>query len=112
MAVNPRHLMSRIKSYTVNIRYMTCRICDIMRLVMVFRIETVVLQVSKIMYLRHKLFDPGPFYSSDIIFGQYFMKNRMFILLAIFMDNIFIVLTNFSVFTFVTATTVQLQRLQ
>ncbi len=35
-----------VSSPTVKIGYMTCRICDFMRLVVVFRSESVVLQVS------------------------------------------------------------------
>ncbi len=46
MAVNPRHLIYFVVSYTVNIRHLTGRIYDFMRLVGVFRRETVVLQVS------------------------------------------------------------------
>ena len=47
-AINPRHTTFRVESYTVNIRYTTCRICDSMRHVVFSRIETVVLQVIKI----------------------------------------------------------------
>ncbi len=34
--VNPRYKMSDVESYTVNIQHTTCRICDFMRLVLVF----------------------------------------------------------------------------
>jgi len=47
VVVNPRYTTSRVKSCTVNIWYRTCRICNFMRHVVVFRRETVVLQVSK-----------------------------------------------------------------
>ena len=46
MAVSPRYTTSRVEPYPVNIRYTTCRICNSMRPVGVFRRETVVLQVS------------------------------------------------------------------
>ena len=45
VAVNP-FTTFRVESYTVNIGYTTCRICDSMRHVVVFRTETAVLQVS------------------------------------------------------------------
>ncbi len=48
MAVNPRYPKSRVKSYTVNIRYTMCRVCESMRHVVDFRRETVVLQESTI----------------------------------------------------------------
>ena len=46
LAVNPRYPTFCFKSYTVNIRYTTCRICDSMRYVVLCRGITVVLQVS------------------------------------------------------------------
>ena len=46
MVVNPRYTTSRVESNAVNICCMTCRICDSMRHVAVFRIESVVLQDS------------------------------------------------------------------
>jgi hypothetical protein len=54
IAVNPRHIIYCVKSYTVNMRYLTCRICDSMRHVVVFCIETAVLQVST---ENNKMFD-------------------------------------------------------
>ena len=50
LAVNPRCTTHRIESYTVTMRYTMCRIYDSMRYVVVFRRETVVLQVSKKLY--------------------------------------------------------------
>ncbi len=52
MVVNPRYTTSRIESNTVNTRHMTCRICDSMRHVAVFRIESVVLQVTINLLIR------------------------------------------------------------
>jgi hypothetical protein len=55
MAVNPRYTTSRVESHTVNIRLRTCRICDPIRHVVVFRRESVVLQVSnKFVYFCSK----------------------------------------------------------
>jgi hypothetical protein len=47
-AVNPRYTTCRAESYTVKIRYTTCRICNFMQTVIVYCIEMVVLQVSKL----------------------------------------------------------------
>jgi len=44
--LNLWYTTSRVRSYTVNMRYPTCRICDSKRHVVVFRRETVVLQDS------------------------------------------------------------------
>jgi hypothetical protein len=56
MVVNPRHTTFRVEKYTVNIRHMTCRICDFMRHFVFFRIESVVLQVSMVLYFSNFYF--------------------------------------------------------
>ena len=59
MVVNPRYMTSRVMSYTVNIRYTTCRICDSMRHVVLCRGITVMLQDSKMKYkeLKYTVYD-------------------------------------------------------
>ncbi len=46
MEVNPQYTTFCVESYKVNMRYLTCRICDSMRYVVVFHRETVLSQVS------------------------------------------------------------------
>jgi hypothetical protein len=50
LVVNPRYATSRVEANTVYMQHMMCRIYDFMRHVEVFRIESVVLQVSTIIY--------------------------------------------------------------
>ena len=51
IAVNPRYTTSGVELYPVNTRYTTCRISDLIRHAVVFRRETVVLQVSINLYM-------------------------------------------------------------
>jgi len=46
MTGKPRYTIIRVDLYTVTTRYMTSRICDLMRHVVVYRTETAVLQDS------------------------------------------------------------------
>jgi hypothetical protein len=46
--VNPRHTISLLQSYTVNILYTTCRIYNSMQNFLVYRCKTVVVKVSTI----------------------------------------------------------------
>ena len=64
--------MPRLESYTVNIRHTTCRICDFMRHVAVFRIELVVLRVSTVnVRLDEQLAGTTPSsLTADVVYGR------------------------------------------
>ena len=53
MTVNPWHTSPRVELHIVNVRYTKSRIYENMRHVAVFRRETVVLQMSKICWVRY-----------------------------------------------------------
>ncbi len=76
MAVNPRYETYRVEANTVNMRHSMCRICDSMRSVADFRIESVVLQVSKI-YRRPSLL-AGLLFAVLTIRGFFCSQNFLF----------------------------------
>ncbi len=72
-AIKQQHMRSRVQSYTVSIRYRTSRICESMRLLVVYRSKTVVLQVSN-SNISHMFYSFIPTFGFD--FKQTFDLNK------------------------------------